>query len=125
MGADDSDQILIGAGDQQKKPGKVLIEEIKPLKDFHPRKSLPNVNEPEHRLISDFDEFNRQLMVAEFYLPDVRSVDEVTIEANDDQLVLQSQKHGYSFDGFLPHKINESKTQAEFDSERTVRKNFN
>lgn len=120
LGADDSDDIMIGSGDQNKNPGKVLIQEIPTRNDFKPRKSIPNVNEPEHRLVSGNDQFNRQQLIAEFYLPDVRSVEEVTIEANDDRLVLESSKHGYSFDGFLPHRINESKTQAEFDKERMV-----
>lgn len=122
LGSDeDADKIIIGSDSKKNPSGKILIEEISETNMYKPRKSLTNVNEPEHRLICDSDEFNRQLLVAEFYLPDVRSVDEVSIEANDDRLVLQSRKHGYSFDGFLPHKIVENKTQAEFDSERMVR----
>lgn len=118
---DVSNQIKIGTSDQKSKPGKVLIEEMSPKNYFEPRKSIKK-NEPEHRLISDFDEFNRQLLIAEFYLPHLRSIDEVTVEANDDRLVLESSKHGYSFDGFLPHKIVESKTQAEFDGDRSILK---
>lgn len=122
LGADDSDKIVIGSSAMKTPAGKVLIEEIPtPGSNFKPRKSIPNVNEPEHRLITDIDQFNHKVMIAEFYLPDVRSIDEVTVEANDDRLVLQSSKHGYSFDGFLPHKVNETKTHAEFDSEKTVR----
>lgn len=117
LGADDEDKIIIGSGESKKNPGRVLIQEISMKNDFKPRKSIPNVNEPEHRLIID-----RQILIAEFYLPDVRSIEEVKVEANDDRLVLNSQKHGYSFDGFLPHKINESKTEAELDTERNVRK---
>lgn len=120
LGADDADKIVIGSGDQKKAPGKILIQEISSNNEFKPRKSIPNTNEPEHRLISDVDQFNRKLLIAEFYLPDVRSIDEVTVEANDDRLVLESSKHGYSFDGFLPQKINEKKTTAEFDNERMV-----
>lgn len=120
LGGDDSDKIVIGTSDQNK-AGKVLIQEITPKNEFKPRKSL-TLNEPEHRLISDLDEFNRQLLIAEFYLPHVRSIDEVTVNANDDRLVLESRKHGYSFDGFLPHKIVENKIQAEFDSDRTILK---
>lgn len=122
LGGDDSDKIIMGTGETKPK-GKVLIEEL-PTRDqvvsFKPREWIPNSNEPEHRLILDNDQFNRQLVIAEFYLPDVRSIDEVQVEANDDRLVLASQKHGYSFDGFLPVKINENKTQAEFDNERMV-----
>lgn len=120
LGADDSDKIIIGNSNQKKSTGRVLIEEITPKNDFKPRNSIANVNEPEHRIVCDFDESNRRLLIAEFYLPAVRSVDEVLVEANDDRLVLESQQHGYSFDGFLAHKINENKTQAEFDSERMV-----
>lgn len=120
LGADEDDKIVIG--NAERPSGKVLIEEIHaPSSIFKPRKSVPNVNEPEHRLITDTDQSNRQTLIAEFYLPDVLSIEELTLEANDDRISLQSEKHGYSFDGFLPHKINESKTQAEFDSEKTVR----
>lgn len=117
---DDEDKIVIGTSDK-KQPGRLLIEEITPQSTFKPRKSIPNVNEPEHRLTSAVDEFNRQVLIAEFYMPNVRSVEEVSVEANDDRLALVCQKHGYSFDGFLPQKIKENKTQAEFDNERMVR----
>lgn len=121
LGEDDADKIVIGSSDQ-KKSNKVLIEEISAKNEFKPRKSLTNVNEPEHRIISDFDEFNRQILIAEFYLPHLRSIQEIDVEANDDRLILQSLKHGYTFDGFLPHKIVENKTRAEFDMERTILK---
>lgn len=122
LGADSAaDKIVIGSSDQ-KKSGKVLIQEIPAKNEFKARKSLTNVNEPEHRIISDIDAFNRKVLIAEFYLPHVRSVQEVVVEANDDRLVLQSTKHGYTFDGFLPHKIAENKTRAEFDMERTILK---
>lgn len=118
----DEDDIKISPVDSKKKPGKVLIEEITTSTLYKPRQSIPNVNEPEHRLVSDTDEFNRKVLVAEFYLPHVRSVDEVTVEANDDRLMLHSKKHGYSFEGFLPQRIVEKKTQAEFDMERMILK---
>lgn len=121
LGGDGDDKIVIGSSDQ-KKPGKVLIEEISTKNEFKPRKSLTNVNEPEHRIISDFDDFSRQILIAEFYLPNVRNIHEIVVEANDDRLVLQSVKHGYTFDGFLPYKIVENKTHAEFDVERTILK---
>lgn len=118
-GNEDVEKIIIGS--TKNTSGKVLIEEISTQEMNKPRKSLTNVNEPEHRLTCDSDEFSRQLLIAEFYLPEVRSIDEVSIEANDDRLMLESRKYGYSFDGFLPQKIVESKTQAEFDRERMVR----
>jgi len=120
LGESDEDKIVIGTADQKKPSGKLLIEEVTSESLYKPRKAV--INEPEHILISDFDEFHRRILVAEFYLPNVRSVDEVTVEANDDRLAIESRKHGYSFEGFLPHKINESKTQAEFDNERMILK---
>lgn len=53
-------------------------------------------------------------------MPDVRDIKEISVDVNDDRLVVASSKHGYAFDGFLPHKIDEKKTLAEFDNERTV-----
>lgn len=120
LGEDESDTISITNTEQKINPGKVLIQEVSSDSAYKPRK--PVLNEPEHRIISDIDEFHRRILIAEFYLPHVRSVDEVTVEANDDRIAIESQKHGYSFEGFLPHKINESKTQAEFDNDRMILK---
>ena len=114
LGADDEDKIIIGTSETKKNNGKVLIQEISAKNELRPRKSI--ANEPEHRLVSD-----RQNLIAEFYLPHVRNISEVQVEANDDRLVLNSQKHGYTFDGFLPQKINESKTRTVFDIEKSVR----
>lgn len=118
----DEDDIKITPVDSEKKPRKVLIEEITAPTVFQPRKSIPSVNEPEHRLVLDSDEFNRKILIAEFYLPLVRNINEVQVEANDDRLMLHSQKHGYSFEGFLPHRIVERKTDAELDMERMILK---
>jgi len=121
LGEDDTDQISIGTRDQKKPPGKVLIQEISPDQPvFKPRKSV--LNEPEHRIISDFNASHQRILIAEFYLPHVRSVDEVSVEANEDRLVVESRKHGYYFEGFLPHQIDESTTQAEFDKEHMILK---
>lgn len=120
LGADESDQITLTPSTQPlKSTGKVLIEEITEKKHFKPMlKSSPN--EPEYRLFSDFDTFNRMIFIAEFYLPLVRELSELQLQANDDRLVLKSEMHGYSFDGFLPQKIDEKKTKAEYDKERMV-----
>lgn len=120
LGGDESDKIIIGT--QEKTSKKILIEEIPQQPLPARKKSLPNINttEPEHRLFSDHDEFNRQKLIAEFYMPDVRSFKDISIDANDDRLVVSSAKHGYAFDGFLPHKIDEKKTLAEFDGDRMV-----
>lgn len=123
LGSDEESNIVIGSG-QHKKPGKVLIEEIPSSQTFKPRKSItiPNVIEPEHRLTSNSDDPDRTIFTAEFYVPLVRSIDEITVEANDDRIVVNSQKHGYMFDGFLPQNIDANKTAAEFDIERMMLK---
>lgn len=120
LGGDDTPNIVIGTADQRNQSGKVLIQEISSDSMYKPRKTI--LNEPEHRIISDFDESHQQILIAEFYLPHVRSVEEVSVQANDDRLALESRKHGYSFEGFLPQRINERKTQAEFDDERMILK---
>lgn len=116
LGEDESDKIIIGT--QEKTSKKILIEEIPQQQLPARKKSLPNINttEPDHRLFSDHEK-----LIAEFYMPDVRSYKEITVDANDDRLVVASAKHGYAFDGFLPHKIDEKKTLVEFDGDRMVR----
>lgn len=116
LGEDDSDKIVLSPQAPSK---KVLIEEIS-SKTLPPKKKGKST-EPEHRLFADHDNSNRQILIAEFYMPDVREIIDITIEANDDRLMVTSQKHGYAFDGFLPHKVDEKKTLAEFDNERAVR----
>lgn len=83
--------------------------------------SKDNMTEPEHRLFNDYDKNNKKLLIAEFYMPSVIDVKEVSVENNDDRLVIECRKYGYSFDGFLPHKVDEKKTIAEYDNERMVR----
>jgi len=123
LGADDSDRIVIGSGET--KPGKVLIQEISSKDQYKPlpaTKRASKASDVEHRLISDTDQFNRRVLLAEFYLPHVQHISEVNVEVNDDRLMVESQQHGYSFDGFLPHKINANKTQAELDNDRNILK---
>lgn len=120
LGEDDSDNIVLSTETNTKK--KVMIEEIS-SKTLPPKKksiSQGSTTEPEHRLFVDHDEFKRQKLIAEFYMPEIRAMSEVSVEANDDRLVVTSQKYGYAFDGFLPHKVDDKKTFAEYDNERMV-----
>lgn len=118
LGGDESDKIIIGSQSNSK---KVLIEEIKQNPLPARKKSLTTINttEPDHQLFCDHNK-----LIAEFYMPDVRDFKEIQVEANDDRLVVTSEKHGYAFDGFLPQKVVEKKTIAEFDNERMVRIKF-
>lgn len=124
LGADDSDKIMMGMNDDHKsKSSKVLIQEISSKESYKSIKksaSKDNMNEPDYKIFKDYDEFKRKKLVAEFYLPKLRDVGELSIMANDDRLVIESQKNGYMFEGFLPHKIDENKTDAEFDNDRMV-----
>lgn len=119
LGADESDQITL-TPTTTKSSDRVLIEEITEKKHFKPMQLKQHPNEPDCRLVTDFDTFNRTIFIAEFHLPLVRELDELQLQANDDRLVVKSAEHGYSFDGFLPQKIDETKTRAEFDKERMV-----
>lgn len=86
--------------------------------------SKDNMTEPEHRLFNDYDKNNKKMLVAEFYMPDVIDIKEISVEANDDRLIIECKKYGYMFDAFLPHKVDEKKTLAEYDNERMVRISF-
>lgn len=134
------DNIKIGNGDKNTS-GKVLIQEIttksspvalkkKDSKDientYKPnliKESISQANtcQPEYRIAIDFEDIEEnQVLIAEFYLPEVKSLSEVTLDISNDRLLLESRKHSYMFDGFLPELIIEDKTQAEFDNERMV-----
>lgn len=106
-----------------------MIEELSPIetkKILTMRKSpsKDNMTEPEHRLFNDYDKNNKKMLVAEFYMPDVIDIKEISVEANDDRLIIECKKYGYMFDAFLPHKVDEKKTLAEYDNERMVRISF-
>lgn len=137
---DKNDNIIIGNGDKNTS-GKVLIQEIttktstpalkkKEDKDkentYKPnliKESISQANtcQPEYRIAKDFEGIDEnQVLIAEFYLPEVKSLSEVTLDISNDRLLLESRKHSYMFDGFLPQLINEDKTEAEFDNERMV-----
>lgn len=122
LGADGSEGITMSTESASSKSNKkVLIEEIvtkNPYKSIGKEMS----KEPEHMLFVDKDQFNRKVFIAEFYMPDVLDVNEINVEANDDRLVIESQRRGYYFDKFLPEKVNESKIESEFDKERMILK---
>ncbi|KAG5674809.1 hypothetical protein PVAND_004756 [Polypedilum vanderplanki] len=124
IGADGSENIKLSVDQPKKASNKKLIEEISssPYQTIRKSISTDKMREPEHRLFEDRDEFNRKKLIAEFYLPDVLDISELSLEANDDRILLESQKRDYKFDGFLPFKINEKKTNAEFDQERMILK---
>lgn len=136
---DKNDKIIIGNGDKNMS-GKVLIQEITTKSSLPAASKNTEVNDnensykpnlikesisqantcqPEYRLAKDFDD-NYQFLIAEFYLPQVKSLSEVTLDISNDRLLLESRKHSYMFDGFLPQLINEDKTEAEFDNEKMV-----
>jgi hypothetical protein len=127
LGADDSDKIFIGTGDQKKTSTKVLIEELSPteskkIPSMRKSVSKDNMIEPEHRLFNDYDKDNKKMLIAEFYMPNVIDIKEISVDANDDRLLIECRKYGYMFDGFLPHKVDEKKTIAEYDNERMILK---
>ena len=113
-------------GDQNKSSKKVLIEELSPteskkISTIRKSVSKDNMAEPEHRLFNDYDKDNKKMLIAEFYMPNVIDINEISVDANDDRLVIECRKYGYMFDAFLPHKVDENKTVAEYDNERNVR----
>lgn len=64
------------------------------------------------------------LAVAEFFLPEVMSIDELTLDLGRDRLVLEARRAGYLHDSFFPFEINVDLAQAEFDKTKHVSKTF-
>lgn len=56
-----------------------------------------------------------ELLVAEFFLPEVIDATEITLDLNADRLVLESRRFGYLFDSFVPSDIDVNASTADFN----------
>lgn len=79
--------------------------------------SRGNSVKPEHKLIQETIDGEVTRLIAQFQLPDCTSTKELTLDVNDDQLILESRKRGYLFDGFVNVAIDVDKVTSHFDLE--------
>lgn len=76
---------------------------------------------PDYRLYKA-NEAASQLLVAEFFLPEVIDSTEITLDLNADRLVLESRRLGYLFDSFVPNNIDVAASTADFNNVHRVRR---
>lgn len=125
---------LLDGGAPSKKP---LIEEL-PANYKHPKAhekgdagdsgiynpdpvklsiSRANSSKPEHKLLQEIIDGEVTRLIAQFQLPDCTSAKELTLDVNDDRLILECRKRGYLFDGFVNVAIDADKVTSQFDLE--------
>lgn len=79
--------------------------------------SRANTRKPEHKLIQETVKGDVSRLIAQFQLSDCGSAKEISLEVNDDRLILECRKHGYLFDGFMNAAIDTDKVNSQFDLE--------
>lgn len=126
-----------GFGEGLREQRKTLISEIDPRTSkaltkgkvlasasLNASKSISatiTTRKPEHRLfttISD-DEFS-SFAIAEFFLPEITAMDQITLDMGRDRVVVEARRAGYLFDSFFPFDVDVDQTNANFDSAKHV-----
>lgn len=79
-----------------------------------------NSRKPDYRLYKT-NELASQLLVAEFFLPEVIDATDFLLDLNADRMVLESRRFGYLFDSFVPNYIDVNASTAEFNNVHRVR----
>lgn len=114
---------IVKSSSNKKKSFVTEIEEVS--KDYVPNPtklavSQANTKKPEYRLIEEICDGKSTHLVGEFYLPDCNNMKEISLEVNEDRILLEVRKHGYLFDGFFPVMIDTSCSGAQFDTTTKV-----
>lgn len=76
---------------------------------------------PEYRLFESIaSDTSSSLAIAEFFLPEVMSRDEITLDLGRDRVILEARCAGYLFDLFFPFDVSVDLAQAEFNDSKHV-----
>ncbi|XP_055590298.1 PIH1 domain-containing protein 1-like [Uranotaenia lowii] len=114
------------------RPRKKLIEEIDPvtvktMKDVKNKQEyVPNPTKlaisqaaskkPDYRLLREPARGKAKVLIGEFYLPEVTTINEITLDIGEDRILLEARKKGYLLDAFVDLPINNEKIKAEFNT---------
>lgn len=79
--------------------------------------SRGNSVKPEHKLIQETIDGEVTRLIAQFQLPNCTSTKEITLDVNEDRVILESRKRGYLFDGFVNIAIDVDRVTSHFDVE--------
>lgn len=79
--------------------------------------SRNNSIKPEHKLIQETIDGEVTRLIAQFQLPKCISAKEITLDVNEDRVIVESRKRGYLFDGFVNIAIDVEKVNSHFDLE--------
>lgn len=80
---------------------------------------------PEYRLFKTTpNDSGAASVIAEFFLPEVMALDEITLDLGCDRIILEARRPGYIFDSFFPFDINTDLAKVEFNSKNHVSYSF-
>ncbi|XP_055375716.1 PIH1 domain-containing protein 1 [Condylostylus longicornis] len=78
--------------------------------------ALANSKIPEYKVFSIKKNGIVSELLAEFWLPECFSINEIHLDIGEDRILLESMKRGYLFEKFTEYKINQEKIDAVFDT---------
>lgn len=84
---------------------------------------LHATKKPDYRLFKTLSN-DRTCAIAEFFLPEVMALNEITLDLSPDRLVLEARRAGYLFDSFFPFEIDPNLSTAEFNNAQHVSTNY-
>lgn len=132
-------KLLDGDNNSLSKKSAALITEIKPntskqsICSASPTTYLPvrksdvkspiEIRKPQYKLFRTNHE-TPNCMIAEFYLPEVKAKNEITLDLGTDRIVLEARRTGYLLDSFFPLNINLYLSNAEFNTDSHVSHEF-
>jgi len=101
---------------------KPLIEELRISSKTNPGDMLniydyDSSKTVEHKLIQETKHGQVVRLIAQFQLSNCVSAEEISLEVNDDRLVLECRKQGYMFDGYINGTIEVDEVTSQFDPE--------
>lgn len=82
---------------------------------------INNTRKPEYALFKGVCNVGKTAsMFAEFLLPEVMKLDEITLDLGCDRIVLEARRAGYLFDSFFPVDVDIDSASAKFDELKHV-----
>ncbi|XP_067009708.2 PIH1 domain-containing protein 1 [Anabrus simplex] len=83
--------------------------------------SMPSRDrQPEYRVWQQPAEGDPQLLVAELKMEEVLGARELSLDVGEDRIIVESRRHGYLLDVFVPHSIDQENTSAHFNRDSRI-----
>lgn len=78
------------------------------------------IRKPQHRMFESVGDTSNYTLIAEFFMPEVVKQNDINLDLGTDRIVVEARRPGYFFESFLPHNIDENRSNAEFNTNTRV-----